>query len=61
LVEVWQKKSDKNVDEKGPSIQFHQHFMSAFVPIYSCANKSSNLKCKYKKALRETFVQKSRA
>ncbi len=28
---------------------------------YSCAKKSLNLKCEYKKALRETFVQKRSA
>jgi hypothetical protein len=28
---------------------------------YSCAKKSSNLKCKYKKAWRKTFVQKRAA
>ncbi len=39
--------------------QFYQHFMSAFAHIFLCL-KSSNLKCKYKKVLCETFVQKSR-
>jgi hypothetical protein len=40
--------------------QFHQHFMSAFTPIF-LRQKSSKLKCKYKKALRKTFVQKKAA
>ncbi len=39
--------------------QFHQQFMSVFVPISLC-QKSSNLKCKHKKVLRKTFVWKSR-
>ncbi len=38
--------------------QFHQHFMSPFALIF-LRQKSSNLKCKYKKALRITFIQKS--
>ncbi len=37
--------------------QFHQHFMSAFAPIFF-RQKSSNLKYKHKKASSETFVQK---
>ncbi len=40
--------------------QFHQHFMNAFAPIF-LPQKSSNLKCEYKKALRETFAWKSRS
>ncbi len=40
--------------------QFHQHFMSAFVPIF-LYQKSSNLKCKNKKASQKTFVQKKTA
>ncbi len=39
------------------STKFRQHFMSAFVLIL-LRQKSSNLKCKYKKALHETFVRK---
>ncbi len=43
-----------------PCGQFHQHFMSAFAPIF-LRQKSFNLKCKYKKAWRKTFAQKRRA
>jgi hypothetical protein len=35
--------------------QFHQHFMNTF-----CAEKSTNIKCKYKKAEWETFFSKNR-
>ncbi len=37
------------------------NFLWAHLHKYSCAKKSSNLKCKYKKALRKTFVRKRRA
>jgi hypothetical protein len=37
--------------------QFHQHFKSAFASIL-LRQKSSNLKYKYKKVSRRTFVQK---
>jgi hypothetical protein len=37
--------------------QFHQHFMNTFAPVF-LRQKISNLKFKYKKALRKTFVQK---
>ncbi len=43
-----------------PRSQFRQHFISAFAPKF-LLQKSSNLKCKHKKVLRETFVRKSRA
>jgi hypothetical protein len=43
-----------------PCGQCHQHLMSVFAPIFFC-QKSSNPKCKYKKAPRKTFLQKSRA
>jgi hypothetical protein len=36
--------------------QFHQHFMSAFAPIF-LRQKSTNPKSKYKKVLRKTFVR----
>jgi hypothetical protein len=50
--------AQKNIDEIEPWKQFHQHFMSTFAPII-LRQKSSNLKCKYKKPSRMTFVQKS--
>jgi hypothetical protein len=37
--------------------QFHQHFMSAFAPIF-LRQKSSNLKRKYKKASLELLYEK---
>ncbi len=37
--------------------QFHQHFNSTFAPIFLC-HKISNLKCKLKEALHDTFVHK---
>jgi hypothetical protein len=37
---------------------FHQHFLCAFAAIF-LRLKSSNLKCKHKKASRKTFVQKA--
>ncbi len=38
-----------------PKCQFHQHFNSSF-----CAQESTNLKCKHKKATLKTFIRKSR-
>ncbi len=35
--------------------QFHQHFKSIFTPIF-LRQKSTNFKCKYKKAACETFA-----
>jgi hypothetical protein len=37
--------------------QFHQHFMSAFAPIFLRQKKSSNLKCSYKKVARKILVK----
>ncbi len=37
--------------------QFHQHFISAFATIF-LHQKSSNLKCKYKKSLAQNFCTK---
>ncbi len=38
--------------------QFDQHFMSAFAPIFLC-QKSSNLKCKYKKLTSKLLYEKA--
>jgi hypothetical protein len=65
LVHFWKNKknigTNKIVAKKinNHSGQFHQHLMSKFETIF-LRQKSSTLKCKYKEASRETFVQKSR-
>ena len=45
-------------DEIDPSGLFHRDFTSSFCPI-SLHQKSTNLKCKYRKAAQKSFVWKS--